>query len=115
MTRDPYRRYRIARAVWLYDRWTRMLDQMHASPRAKVKAIALGDRVLRALRNMEPEDQHEYYLQIANRRADRQPTARVAAREQLSRAAGAEVIAMARAAEAARVEEGEDDHAEGLE
>ena len=88
MTRDPQRAYRIARAVWLYDLLQRAIDR---GRRAQISALT--DRVIRALRNMEAEDQHQYYCQIAGRRADRVPEARQQARAQLSREAGARVAA----------------------
>lgn len=106
MTRDPERRYRIARAVWLYDRWSRAMDLPTASERHRAKIRVLGDRVLRALRNMEPEDQREYYVAINNRRAARVSEATMEKRAAITRARSQGLLATITDAER-RIDDGE--------
>lgn len=82
-----WRKYRIERAVWLYVRWCRAIDKGD-----RQKTRALGDRVLRALRHMPAEDQHQYYLKIANLRAARYTPERSEARAELSRQRGKKIL-----------------------
>lgn len=93
MSRDAWREYHIARAVWLYQRLCRVIA---AGDGAKQRALA--DRIVRWQRGARRDDVAEYYARTRRLDDEAQGNARI----EESRARGRQVIATIPAGELAQ-------------